>query len=402
MKFTLGNIKFVLLCLAAFMLTCYIYWAPIVIVAFVVVWLAEGNLKYKLTAWLHNKYAILFIAFYLIHVLGMVYTSDVNSGWFDLQVKLSLLVFPVVLVSEGKMDSKKQRTFVWSFIAGLIVNGLICLGYAIWKYFALGLFEFQYSQFSIFLHPSYFSMYIDMAVVFIFYILTESGDLGKREKILFYIAFFFLEFIIVLLQSKAGLIVSSLVIIVGLVRYLMKESPRAKTILLLGAIAGLYYVSYHYIITSGRSRILSARDILMKDQISDTTGESTQVRLYVWKAGLEIVKRKPLLGTGTGASRGALVKEYEKDGMTGALEKKLNAHNQYIQCALSLGIPGLLLFLFTLLWPLYMCYKEKRFVYAAFICIFMINILVESMLETQGGTMFYGLFNSLLMFNFVI
>lgn len=386
----------------AFFLAGYIHAVPLVIIAFVAVWLAGGDIKAKLTAWAHNKYALLLVGFYFLHLVGMLYTGDTKEGWFDLEVKLSLFLFPVILSYEGLLEAKKQKGIIMAFLAGLSVNGLICLIYAVWRLIVLNQFEFQYSQFSLFLHPSYYSMYIDLGVVFIFYLLTERKiEKNKTEKIFLYSVFFFLEFIIVLLQSKAGLIVSGLVIVVSVFRYLMRESPIVKTISLVLGIVALYALAYHYIITSGRSRILFAEDVMSR-QISDTATESTQVRLYVWKAGMEVIKKVPFTGTGTGAARGELVKQYEKDNMIGALKKKLNAHNQYIQYAVEFGIPGFLFFLATLFIPLYKAVKEKRFVYIMFLCILMINLLVESMFETQAGSIFYGLFNSLLMFNFVI
>ncbi|HXB11537.1 MAG TPA: hypothetical protein VNZ45_06100, partial [Bacteroidia bacterium] len=87
---------------------------------------------------------------------------------------------------------------------------------------------------------------------------------------------------------------------------------------------------------------------------------------------------------------------------TGAEKERLNAHNEYLESAVELGIGGFFCLLACLLLPLYKSIKEHRFVYLMFLIIVILNFLTESMFETQGGTIFYGLFNSLLMFNFVI
>lgn len=403
MKEQITKIKETLLYVLAFIIPCCIYAAPPVIIAYSVFWIAEGNLKNKFSAFIRNKYALLFGAFYIMHLIGMLYTPYAHAGWFDVQVKLSLILFPILMVSEGKMEFKRQRIFIWAFIIGLIVNGLICIAKALWLLLAKNDLEFQYSQFSLFLHPSYYSMYIDVAVVLIFYLLTENRKTGnKKDNIFLFLAFFFLEFIIVLLQSKMGLIVSATVIVIVLVRYLSRENPWPTAIVLIAGVCGMYFVSYHYIITAGRSRMLYAEDILRGQHLSDTSSESTQARLYVWRAALRVVKTVPVLGAGTGAVHQVLEQEYQKEGMLGAMKKKLNSHNQYLEILLELGPLGLILLLACLFVPLYIAIKQKRFVYIMFLYIFMMNITVECILQVQSGTIFYGFFNSLLMFNFLI
>ena len=43
-----------------------------------------------------KKYLFLLLSFYLINALSLIYTADFDSGIFDLQVKLSLFVFPIL------------------------------------------------------------------------------------------------------------------------------------------------------------------------------------------------------------------------------------------------------------------------------------------------------------------
>jgi len=73
-----------------------------------------------------------------------------------------------------------------------------------------------------------------------------------------------------------------------------------------------------------------------------------------------------IIGTGTGDSKDELVKEYEKRGMTGALEHKLNAHNEFYQVFVSLGIIGFLLFLTSLFYPLVIAFKRSQTIYLLF------------------------------------
>ena len=55
----------------------------------------------------HNKAAVLLVAFYLMHVVGLLWTSDFEYAMKDLRVKLPILVMPFVLSSLEPLDRKR-------------------------------------------------------------------------------------------------------------------------------------------------------------------------------------------------------------------------------------------------------------------------------------------------------
>lgn len=159
----------------------------------------------------------------------------------------------------------------------------------------------------------------------------------------------------------------------------------------------------HFILNPGPSRFQSVSNIVVHDKPVDTKSvESSQARILVWQSAWQVIRTSPVIGVGTGDVKDALVAQYAKNNYTGIMKERLNAHNEYLQVTAALGIIGLISLLSCLIVPLYISIKQKRFVYMLFILILLINFLTESILETQGGTIFYGFFNSLLMFNFVI
>jgi O-antigen ligase len=256
-------------------------------------------------------------------------------------------------------------------------------------------------KFSIFLHPSYYSMYIDMVFLFIYYLFANEKEvLSKIEKNMLLFSVFFLELILVLLQSKMGMFISAGLLVVLLAKYGLKHGYKAPGIIAV-SMAVLYFLSFHLFIGE-RSRVVSAAHIIANNQTSAGSVESTQVRYYVWHSALAVIKAHPVIGVGTGNEASAMVTQYLKDGYTGAAKENLNTHDQYLQTTVVLGVIGLLALLACFLFPFIKCVKERRFIYGAFLVIVAANFLVEAMLETQSGTIFYGLFNSLLMFNFVI
>ena len=77
----------------------------------VLVWIMDGivarDFKQKLSRFWHNKAAVLLAAFYLMHVVGLLWTSDFQYAIRDLRVKLPILVMPFVLSSMEPLDRKR-------------------------------------------------------------------------------------------------------------------------------------------------------------------------------------------------------------------------------------------------------------------------------------------------------
>ncbi|HXB10745.1 MAG TPA: hypothetical protein VNZ45_02070, partial [Bacteroidia bacterium] len=291
MQAQITKIKNLLLYLLGFVVGCDIHLAPIFVVAFALCWIAEGNLKKKLSAFVSNKYALLLVLFYVLHIIGLIYTPDKAAGGFDLQVKLSMLIFPIMLVSEGEMSFGRQKLFIESFVAGLCMGGLICLGYGCWRYFTEHVVVFEYMKFSIFHHPSYYSMYIDTALVMMFYLLTRKvAELKKWEKIFLISATFFLAFMLVLLESKSGLIISIVVFLALFTRFIIMTKRWYLGLAIVSGIVVLGALTYIYVIKPQGSRFSVAMDALSGKQVDTKSTESTQARLFVWQSAWTLIK----------------------------------------------------------------------------------------------------------------
>jgi O-antigen ligase len=240
-------------------------------------------------------------------------------------------------------------------------------------------------------------MYIDLAFVFMYYALTVKGkELRKTEKVFIYISTPFLLVILLLLESKMGMIITALLFPAFLLKYFLPRHSTFKAVATVVALLGLLVIGISKV-----SRFNALGDVLSGKNRNVESVESNQARMYVWDAACKLIKNRPLEGYGTGDTV-ALMRQYQQDGMMGIYHEKLNSHNQYLQTMVAVGIPGLLILLANLFIPLVYTIKRKQFVYGMFLMILCVNFLTESMLEQQAGTMFYGLMNSLLMFNFVI
>jgi len=132
----------------------------------------------------------------------------------------------------------------------------------------------------------------------------------------------------------------------------------------------------------------------MKQNISNSRSEinTTTSRIAIWKHASKIISKHYLIGVGTGDVKDALKSEYDKQTVSEFGEKKLNAHNQYLQTFIALGLPGLLILLSLLSVIVYFTYRHKMLDGTLFTTIISFNMLFESMLETQAGVVFIAFF----------
>ncbi|RMG66540.1 MAG: hypothetical protein D6722_14780, partial [Bacteroidetes bacterium] len=74
----------------------------------------------------------------------------------------------------------------------------------------------------------------------------------------------------------------------------------------------------------------------------------------------------------------------------------MNAHNQYLQTALEIGLPGLGLWLLCLGTFLWLAFRRRDSLLAGMVLLFAVSCLGEAMLNRQLETAFFMLFASLL------
>lgn len=93
------------------------------------VWLFSGDpVKLKFRRFLHNKVALAMVAIYLIHLIGLIYTSDFHYAFKDLKVKLPLLILPLVLSSVKPLEKKLFDLLMLVYVLSVFVATCISFG----------------------------------------------------------------------------------------------------------------------------------------------------------------------------------------------------------------------------------------------------------------------------------
>lgn len=385
----------------------------VLIILLVLFWLFSGNLKDRFFLFLNNKIALFFSAFYFLHIIGLFYSDNFKSGLADIETKLSLLIFPIFFSTmKEKIDIHKVLKV---FILGCFITSAVCFSKALYLYLTQGVNKFFYSDFSLFLHPSYFALYLNLAIItlFIWNFNTEPDSKNIMRVVRNYFSILFFLVTIVFLSSKIGIISLLFTLISACAYLLFVKKKYLNTLIHFLFFFIVMYFFFVYFINESRFATLqnimsnvqfqqinsSETDTLAKNFINYGTTESSQVRYLVWHESIELIKENWLFGFGIGDFKDKLLDRCKAKKMWWTYEKKINSHNQFLQTMGVLGIPGIFLLIGGFVIAIIHSIKYRKYIYANFLIFLFLNFMVESMLERQAGVIFFAFFNSLLFFS---
>ncbi len=341
-----------------------------------------------------NKLLLLFSASYLLYVVAMAHTSNISFGLRDLEYKLSILILPILVAINGKLKRIDFQFIKLAFIVSSILAAIVSM--------VIGLVENSFTTIptyiglSALLHPTYFSIYLNLGLVIILETAKKHKSNQKYLMIGVLVVIFYTVFTL-LLNSKIGILINLLILLIYFIKWikgLSRKTAFAALIAFIFTIAAVFMMS-----SNKESRFITATDSLKAKNISKDTNESTKLRILVWKEAVDIFSRNFWIGVGTGDTKDELVKNYERNGISYAFTNRLNCHNQFLEWLITFGLLGTSIFLFSLIYPLILSLNSNNSLYIWFIVIIVAVFMVESFLEKEAGVVFFAFFNSFLLIN---
>ena len=393
-----NKLHYILVLLIAFSLPLSKKVIPFLIILLVINWLIEGKFKEKFKNIRRLPFVALFIGFYLMHLIGLLYSDNIEFGMFDIEIKLSFLVLPLLFSTSKKFDGGQVLNVFISLILGCCTAIVFCLGRSSYAYSQTGdVNSLLYGELSMFHHPTYFAMYLCLAIALMFYyVFVRQNQLTRIHRVAMAILIPLFSLFVILLNAKIGLITLVLILLVSFYYLVVVQKKYLRGLVFFMA-SVLIIGSLNWLAPATFQRINWAVLVIL-GEVEPDAKESTFGRMKVWPVTMEIIRENPVVGVGTGDIKDELIRKYEERSFTGMFEEKLNAHNQFLQSFAALGAIGFLLFIGGILLPLVYSIRRKKYIYAFFLLIIVLNSLTESILEVQAGVIFYAFFNSFFMF----
>ncbi len=349
------------------------------------------------------------VVFYLLQLVGLATSNNLGGGLFDMQLKLSLLLLPILYPHWRESYRQSKQKFLIFFASGCAAATILYLGYAIFRSCnlvngswiwqshipATGGNFFLNAEFSYLIHPSYLALYILVAILIIGFELRRWRSIRPAVKFALIFDTLLLLASIVLLQSRAGIFGFGLLSFVWIL-YLVFAKRRyilgVGVFFVLMGLTILVFTKFNRLSNTAKS-LENTIDFGFNNQSKE---DATATRIWIWKSAFSIIKEHPVWGVGTGDVRDELQKQYEIRGMTTSAQLRHNAHNQYLETWLGTGIFGLLALLAMLFVPLWVGVKKGDWLVVGFLSLCSVSFMFESMLNTIAGVGFFAIFYTIL------
>lgn len=410
----------------------------------------------------HKFVYLIFIAFWAIYAISFLYSENSAEARVQIGKKLSFLLFPLYFLFSNLSYLTKERVktimycFVFGILALYIVN-LVWAGYDVVFEEAkkTRFFEPNFLKLGTgYIHHSYISIYTCIGVAFCF---TEAFT--NRRTIYFNVlSIIVLILFTIISKSRAGLLCMAMTFFILWIwlTFVQKKKVLGLSVgVIMISVVVLTFVFFQNSVKRITETLSNLQNIEKQDRrIGITIGYKDLLIDKFWfgvgagdrgdetlksyiKKKEEIIQRiKPrdnyysdtfvqeredclesirkkyggTLNNNTFKYAKEMSEKYNCDynsvrenlatyiNVNVAINSECNAHNQFSDTIIAVGLIGLLLLISMFLSPIYLWIKNKNFdiVFFSLLIIIAFNSLFESVLERQMGIMFFVFFYMLL------
>jgi O-antigen ligase len=352
---------------------------------------------------LRRNYLLWFPALYFIwHLISLGWSENRDYAARDLETKLSFLLIPLMIGASAPGQRQRLNFFI-ALTVGVILNGLWSLFNAFQAFETDGLTSnFFYIELSKLTHVAYLTMMVTMCLLYLIYDLFYSRKMDPQPWALI-TAMLLLSLFTVMLDSRTAFFTMLLVCIsyflVTIVRLnKVKDNIYPFVLFLVLFSAGYYGLSrIHNRMGELTSAVQSINtEVLPEEEGKEADYGNAGVRPVLWKNAVTVIRNDPFFGTGCGDLKDELQKQYRSAGFFTGIKFNLNPHNQYLHTTVGVGLIGLVFLLMMLMIPAWKAFQQKNWFVFAFLLVFILNGVTESVLEVQNGVLLFTMVYALL------
>jgi hypothetical protein len=180
--------------------------------------LAVNNLGDKFALFFRNRTAVVLSSIYLLHIIGLIWTADLDYALKDLRIKLPLMIFPIIISTMSQLHYRRFRLLMLLYVAAVFVGTLISFAFILEGEFT------DIRDISPFVGSIRFGLNISFAFFVLIYFILADKYFKLWQKVLFSIVGLWFVAFLVLMESVTSL---SVIVLIS-VGYMIRQSLKTK------------------------------------------------------------------------------------------------------------------------------------------------------------------------------
>lgn len=214
-------------------------------------YLTGENILRKFGQFIRNKPALIFGSLLLLHVAGLIFTTDFDYALKDLRTKVPLLLLPVIITTSGAFTRKQFYWIMMFFIGSLLGRTFINTWYLVFHQYV------DIRDISKPISHIILGLEISFAFFIIGFLVTRTKEIPYFFRIILSLVFLWFVVFLIITHSLTGIIVTIITFfILGVIDIFLSKSTWMKAgivvILLLMAVGSFLYLNhvykeYHYV-----------------------------------------------------------------------------------------------------------------------------------------------------------
>lgn len=188
-------------------------------------WKVLINLGCKFRMLVNNPAAMVVVSFYILHLIGIVYTSDINYALKDLRIKLPLISIPVILATSAPLSIKRFHRLLLFFVFAVFSGTMASMYVLFTRHIA------DPRELSIFISHIRFSLTICFSVFILMYFLVKSIYTNKAAIYTMIAGVIWLMLFLLILESVTGILITLILGFIFLFYYIFRIKSLALKII---------------------------------------------------------------------------------------------------------------------------------------------------------------------------
>lgn len=408
----LRSVPAYLLCFIAFAIPLPFVYSAIGSALLFVFWILQANPVEIVHQLRERKLLWPWLGYFMLFALSYFYSDNKEQSLFDLQSKLTLFIFPVIIGAGVALDRKKLERILFFFTIGISLVAIICM------LKACILWQTGHDKSVFFYHELvegfdanavYMAWYCLFSITILLFLPWKNFYVSQTFKALKILSIILQILFFILLSARMLTVLFFIFLIPAYFGKAIKRLPKSRIVLALSTLTLLVIIIFS---TKNplRDRFANIFDanyklIYLNDysNIPEGNFNNLTLRLFFWRIGIENINEHHLWLTGAGngdaqALQNAKMHELKIHNIDNIKKRSpffnANLHNMFMQTLLMVGLPGVILLIIMCFSPLFFLNANT---YGNIFLIFNVSSIFfltqEAALQTQAGIVYYSFFS---------